>query len=82
MSEQNIVTGNYDKCGQVETVEHILVKCDACEKARFLLIQALRSLEINYVTPGLLQDRFKKKKKILHLLFPNLPVSTPHSCPL
>ncbi len=37
--------GNCDKCGLTENVEHVLIKCEAYERERFQLSQALRYLK-------------------------------------
>jgi len=47
-------TGNFDKCGHAESIDNVLILCDAYERARFQIIQALRSLGINNLSPQVL----------------------------
>ncbi len=47
-------TGNFDKCGHAESIDNVLILCDAYERARFQMIQALRSLGINNLSPQVL----------------------------
>ncbi len=48
-------TGHFDKCGHAESINNVLcIVCDAYERARFQIIQALRSLGINNLSPQVL----------------------------
>ncbi|MGL6083183.1 MAG: hypothetical protein ACRC4N_12280, partial [Gammaproteobacteria bacterium] len=49
-------------------IEHVLIVCDAYERERFLLNQALRSLGINHLSPQVMLGNGPKQSRILHEL--------------
>ncbi len=61
-------TGKCDKCGHAESIEHVLIVCDAYERERFLLNQALRSLGINNLSPQVMLGNGPKQSRIFHEL--------------
>ncbi len=51
-----------------ESIEHVLIECDAYERGRSQLIQALRSLSINNLSPQVLLGNGPKQSRIFHEL--------------
>lgn len=61
--------GNCDKCGLAETVEHVLIECEAYERERSQLRHALRNIDINELTLQVLLGEGTKQSRIYHELF-------------
>ncbi len=61
-------TGKCDNCGHAESIEHVLIVCDAYERERFLLNQALRSLGIDHLSPQVMLGNGPKQSRIFHEL--------------
>lgn len=60
--------GICDKCGQQETVEHILLKCVAYERERFQLSQELELMGTDNLSLQVLLNKLKQSKIYEELL--------------
>ncbi len=58
-----------DKCGEFETVMHILFECPAYERERFQLIQELGWLGVDKISLKLLLGNGSRQSRVNEILF-------------
>ncbi len=62
-------SGKCDKCGEFETVMHILFECPAYERERFQLIQELGWLGVDKISLKLLLGNGSRQSRVNEILF-------------
>lgn len=60
-------SGDCDKCGDLETVKHILNECSAYERERFKLIQELGQLGVDNISLKVLLGNGSKQSRIYEI---------------
>ncbi len=62
-------SGKCDKCGELETVVHILIECSAYERERFQLIQELCWLGVDNISLKVLLGNGLRQSRVHEILF-------------
>ncbi len=62
-------SGKCDKCGELETVMHILFECPAYERERFQLIQELGWLGVDNISLKVLLGNGSRQSRVHEILF-------------